>query len=176
MSSLYNRIRERRLALGMSQAELADSLGYSDRSTIAKIEKGVNDLTQSKIEAFANILQTTPAYLMGWTDDYYDYNKDEDDRFSEIPHEQFEAMKDRHGGDLAAVWNAWIDIQYEALSERYDNSPSAIKNVIPFPESRDRNVIRLVGRDGSVIIKELTDTELSAYKTMVDHLPEADDL
>ena len=40
----------------------------------------------------------------------------------------------------------------------------------------ERNTIRLVGRDGSVIEKVLTDEQLSAYKTMVDHLPEADDL
>ena len=40
----------------------------------------------------------------------------------------------------------------------------------------ERNIIRLVGRDGSVIEKVLTDEQLSAYKTMVDHLPEADDL
>ena len=66
MSILNERIKQRREALGMSQAELAELLGYSDRSTIAKIEKGTNDITQSKIEAFAKVLHTTPAYLMGW--------------------------------------------------------------------------------------------------------------
>ena len=66
MAVLNERIRERREALGLSQADLAKLLGYSDRSTIAKIESGINDITQSKIEAFAQVLQTTPAYLMGW--------------------------------------------------------------------------------------------------------------
>lgn len=69
MSILSERIKQRREALGMSQAELAELLGYSDRSTIAKIEKGTNDITQSKIEAFAKALRTTPAYLMGWEND-----------------------------------------------------------------------------------------------------------
>lgn len=69
MSILNERIKQRREALGMSQAELAELLGYSDRSTIAKIEKGTNDITQSKIEAFAKALRTTPAYLMGWEND-----------------------------------------------------------------------------------------------------------
>lgn len=72
MAHPYDRIKERREALGMSQAELAALLGYTDRSTIAKIEKGVNDVTQSKLEAFAAALQTTPAYLMGWTEDHTD--------------------------------------------------------------------------------------------------------
>jgi len=66
MAILNERIRERREALGLSQADLAERLGYSDRSTIAKIESGINDITQSKIEAFAQVLHTTPAYLMGW--------------------------------------------------------------------------------------------------------------
>lgn len=63
---LYKRIKQRREELGMSQDELAKKLGYKSRSTIAKIEKGENDITQSKIAAFAEALQTTPSYLMGW--------------------------------------------------------------------------------------------------------------
>lgn len=63
---LYERIKKRREELGMSQDELAQKLGYKSRSTIAKIEKGENDITQSKIVAFAQALQTTPGELMGW--------------------------------------------------------------------------------------------------------------
>ena len=62
---LYTRIKARREKLGMSQEELATKLGYKSRSTINKIEMGKNDITQSKIIAFANALQTTPSYLMG---------------------------------------------------------------------------------------------------------------
>lgn len=65
---LYERIKRRREDLGMSQETLANKLGYTDRSSIAKIESGLNDLTQSKIEAFAKALDTTPAYLMGWVE------------------------------------------------------------------------------------------------------------
>lgn len=114
METLYARIRERREALEMSQTELAEILGYSDRSAIAKIEKGVNDITQSKIEAFASALHTTPAYLMGWTSDWYNYEIDEDDRLSEIPTMQFEHLKTVHGGNLREIWNAWQLIQKDA--------------------------------------------------------------
>lgn len=65
---LYKRIRSRREELGMSQSELAHRLGYKDRSTIAKIEAGINDITQTKIEAFAKALNTTASELMGWDD------------------------------------------------------------------------------------------------------------
>ena len=66
MTNLYSRIRSRREELGMTQEELASKLNYKSRSTIAKIEAGENDIPQSKIEAFAKALATTPAYLMGW--------------------------------------------------------------------------------------------------------------
>lgn len=66
MLQLYKNIKNRRLKLGMSQNELAEKTGYRDRSSIAKIEKGEVDLSQSKIELFANALGTTASELMGW--------------------------------------------------------------------------------------------------------------
>lgn len=65
---LYERIKARREQLNMSQEELAKKLGYKSRSTIAKIESGENDITQSKIIAFAKALDVQPGYLMGWSD------------------------------------------------------------------------------------------------------------
>lgn len=63
---LFKRIKNRREELNMSQEELAKKLGYKSRSSINKIEKGENDIPQSKIAAFAAALETTPEYLMGW--------------------------------------------------------------------------------------------------------------
>ncbi len=65
---LYDNIRKRRKELGMTQSQLAAKMHYADKSMIAKIEKGIVDLPQSKIASFARILETTPAKLMGWTD------------------------------------------------------------------------------------------------------------
>lgn len=67
--TLYDRIRQLRIDAGMSQDDLARVMGYKDRSMITKIELGKVDISQKKIIAFANALNTTPAYLMGWTDD-----------------------------------------------------------------------------------------------------------
>ena len=58
-------IRSRRIALKMTQQELAQKLGYKSTSTIAKIESGENDIPQAKLVAFAEALNTTPADLMG---------------------------------------------------------------------------------------------------------------
>lgn len=65
MMDLYRNIKNRRQELGLTQSELANRTGYSDRSMIAKIESGKIDLPLSKVEVFANALGTTPLELMG---------------------------------------------------------------------------------------------------------------
>ena len=67
MPEIGKRIRSRREQLGMTKEELASRLGYKSKTTIAKIENGTNDIVQSKVTEFAKVLDTTPAYLMGWT-------------------------------------------------------------------------------------------------------------
>ena len=67
--SIYDRIRALRISQKMSQTDLAIKLGYKDGSMITKIESGKVDISQNKLVAFAKALSTTPAYLMGWTDE-----------------------------------------------------------------------------------------------------------
>lgn len=64
----HENIKALREKYGLSQEALAEKVGYKDRSTIAKIEAGLVDLSQSKIAAFAKALSVTPAYLMGISD------------------------------------------------------------------------------------------------------------
>lgn len=59
------RIKERRIALNMTQADLQKKMGYRNRSTISRIEKGLADIPQVKVEKFAIALDTTVEYLMG---------------------------------------------------------------------------------------------------------------
>ena len=66
MLKLYENIKRYRVEAKLSQAELARRTGYTDRSSIAKIEKGLVDLSQSKIKQFADVLGVTPGHLMGW--------------------------------------------------------------------------------------------------------------
>lgn len=68
-TNIGERIRIKREEKKMSQTELANRMGYKSRTTIAKIESGINDVSQSNVVKFAEVLNTTIAYLMGW-DDY----------------------------------------------------------------------------------------------------------
>lgn len=65
MLVLYENIKKLRKELNLTQTELAEKMGYADKSMIAKIEKGQIDLPQSKIFAFAKALGTSPSELMG---------------------------------------------------------------------------------------------------------------
>jgi len=59
-------IRRRRIELGLSQEELAERCGFKSKSSINKMESGVQGLPQSKIITVAKALETTPGYILGW--------------------------------------------------------------------------------------------------------------
>ena len=67
-TDLSSRIRQRREQLGLSQEELAARMDYRSKSSITKLEKGINDLPRAKLEELAAALDTTPAWLMGLVD------------------------------------------------------------------------------------------------------------
>lgn len=60
-----DRIRKLREERGLSQETLAAMVGYTNRSSIAKVEKGKVDLSETKLAAFAKALNVTPAFLLG---------------------------------------------------------------------------------------------------------------
>lgn len=69
--NIGERIRQRRIELGMSQDELAKRCGYKSRSSINKIELS-RDLPLKKAQQFANILDIPIAELCGWNRYNYD--------------------------------------------------------------------------------------------------------
>lgn len=79
LKSVGDRIRTRRKELNITQDALAQMTGYTSRSSINKIEKGLVDIPQSKITEIADALLVTPAYLMGWEETSADENTPTDD-------------------------------------------------------------------------------------------------
>lgn len=59
-----NNIRRARELKGLTQDELAKRMGYKSRSTIARIENGDNDVSQSKLKKFADILDVSIDFLL----------------------------------------------------------------------------------------------------------------
>lgn len=64
--SIGEKILKARKEKGFTQEELAKLMGYKDRSTIARIESGDNDVPQSKVVEFSKTLGVPISYLMEW--------------------------------------------------------------------------------------------------------------
>lgn len=66
--NIGHNLKKRRLTLGYTLEEVAKKVGTS-KQTIHRYETGIiANIPSDKIEALAKVLQTTPAYLMGWED------------------------------------------------------------------------------------------------------------
>lgn len=57
------------------------------------------------------------------------------------------------------------------ISDLREEKPTPVSESGP-----SRNVLRLAGRDGSYVERNLTDEQLAAIKMMIEQLPDADDL
>lgn len=67
--NIGERIRQRREQLGYTQEDLAIKLGYAGRSSVNKVENS-KEVSMKKIKMYAEALNTTVAYLMGWEEEF----------------------------------------------------------------------------------------------------------
>lgn len=65
--NIGDRVKMLRVKKGLTQLELAELLGYKSKSSVAHIENG-RDIPRSMVVKLAEALNTTPTFLMGWSD------------------------------------------------------------------------------------------------------------
>ena len=124
-----DRIKRRREKLNMTQRDLAARIGYNDHTTITRIESGKTDPPQKKVVAIAKALDTTPGYLMGWTDNP---NIDEGTLAAKIlkDPEAFQHMKDfmaLSSTDRYALRIAMDTLKAKNMKKAADANASAVK-------------------------------------------------
>lgn len=66
-----DRIKNRRIELGLTQLEVARRLGLTTKAAVSKVEQQGDNVTLKSVEKFAKALNCTKAYLMGWEDEEY---------------------------------------------------------------------------------------------------------
>ena len=115
MLELYKNIKKFRKERGFSQEELARRTGYSDRSSIAKIEKGDVDLPQSKIVIFAKALAVSPGELMGDVEKDDSIQTDIRHKWYNNPEALAEAQEFFDNPDLHALMDAARDCRPEYI-------------------------------------------------------------
>lgn len=68
------RLRRARMVKGLSQKELAAKVGYSDSTTIYKIEKGIQKIPYAKIKQICDVLDIDYSYLTKGLEMTMDYD------------------------------------------------------------------------------------------------------
>ena len=87
--TLGEKVKLKREELNLSQEELAEKMNYKSKTSIHKIETGITDLPLSKVKELADVLKTTPAYLMGWEEDKKEeLTNQEKDIFSQLTEDE----------------------------------------------------------------------------------------
>lgn len=78
MMNIYKRVKELREERGLTQDQLAELVGYKNRSSIARIERGDSYIPQPMIKKIADALGVFPGDLMGWDNkDIEEFSLDE---------------------------------------------------------------------------------------------------
>lgn len=124
-----SRIKELRIQKGWSQEELAKRIGYtspSSRSTINKVELGINSITYSNLKMYAKVLGTTVAYLVGESEDAareelwedFDNNHCTDRLKKEI--KIFECIQELFGKDAAQLMQTFTVLNNQGRAKALD--------------------------------------------------------
>ena len=154
--TLGEKVKLKREELNLSQEELAEKMNYKSKTSIHKIEVGITDLPLSKVKELAAVLNTTPAYLMGWED-----NKDK--MINEIFHTEMidspELIEEISQLPFLDLWN-------KESSMLSTNMESFLKNDL----NRLRNLVDLKNLKDSSSLKDL-----KALKASLQHLKAAKD-
>lgn len=143
-----DRIRAKRQDLGMSVDELAARLG-KNRATVYRYEKGdIENMPVNVLEPLAEVLQTTPAYLMGWIPDDYDWERDLDHRLDSVYGPRWDFLMEKHHGDPSAAWEDWQAIEKDQAEEarkmRREDQEKALKNKnAPTAKNREGKMMNL---------------------------------
>lgn len=99
------RIKERRKALGMSVEDLARAIGKS-RATVYRYENGyIESLPTEALVPVIDALQTSPDYLIGWTDD-------------PTPRPKVEEEPDKDEAELMGLYSGLVIEYKEKLMDR----------------------------------------------------------
>lgn len=121
MSITGERLKEQRKKLGLSADDVAADLGVS-RSTIFRYENGhIEKVPSNILESLSSILSTTPAYLMGWTDDPHDWEQ--------IGNEQGIHPPKDYDGDYEDYVKAKMYQEQDTLIDAYYNTHIEIEDL-----------------------------------------------
>lgn len=135
------RIKERRIAMHLTQEELAAKLGLQ-KSAVAKYENGrVENIKRSVIQRMAKILDCSPCYLMGWEDPI--------NNLSPITLRPDESELLESYNDLNDVGKKKVRVYASDLKANYGDAPALLAahtrtDIAPDPEGEAADVAKVI--------------------------------
>ena len=119
------RIKLRRKETGISAETLADRIGVSP-ATVYRYEKGdIEKVPGNLLEPIADALSTTPAYLMGWSDQPEDY--DEAEELNDLPSDWYSHFN----GDTRSAVQAYRAMERDRAEESASRIKTGVRRRIP---------------------------------------------
>jgi len=108
METLQERLKKRRLQLGLTLAQVADQIGVKE-ATVQRYESGaIHNIKYHTILRLSEILKCNPSYLLCWTDATCPQLQDSTETISE--HEQKLLNAYRNNPDLQKTIDALLHI------------------------------------------------------------------
>lgn len=109
------KLKSRRLELGYTLQDVADKMNLT-RATIQKYESGlIKGVETTTLEKLAKVLQTTPAYLMGWEEEQPSrFSKEELKKYGVLP---IKTKKFRMIGEVSCGKPIYCNEDYETYIE-----------------------------------------------------------
>lgn len=163
----HENIRNRRIALGITQAELAVQVGYDSVSTISHIEHGKIDITLGMLEAIAKALYTTPVKLM-LGEDFYGENLDESNISQSYKIPLYNALD-----SIEIKSDKWLTIPISmARSGTYFAVRMSDKSMHPLVRKNDVLVVKKqksLGNGNLVIVRMVEQGTITCCKSVRSH-------
>jgi transcriptional regulator with XRE-family HTH domain len=122
-NNIGERIKNRRKELGLSQEELAKRVGYtspSSRTTINKIELGINDISQSKLKQYAKALNTNVAYLLGLEELWDSFDQTKQPKKAQEEYNIFQNVENTFGKDAAELLRYFVQLNNQGKAKAVD--------------------------------------------------------
>ncbi len=154
-----DRIKQRRIELGMDADKLAEKTGKS-RATIYRYEKGdIENLPITVLKPIADALRTTPAYLMGWDESEDQTVEYFSDTVIKICNELEDAgykLGDAPNGYICVILNGKPTLYDESeLVAKYENNTGSDISKILTDELHSRNESYYTNPETAQIAQEI---------------------
>lgn len=154
--NIGERVKQLRLNKGLTQEELSEMLGYKSKSSVAHIENG-RDIPRSMVVKLAELLDTTPAYLMGWIEEAIETHKTLKKFHNDENTSQQVKDTDKFIDDMIAISEKPYDDKPTFLPQRGGLKAAKIKKLAPDEVGNEPIAIKATNSDWERILSNMSD-------------------